>query len=278
MIESKVIADSISNQDKRITTLQLVYPRFIHGELMTHRVMSRNAMSSRAMPVAKMVEQVMNEPVVPLHWGANQPGMQASQEVEYQALLQGVEVWRAAAKSAADHAQSLAALGVHKQVVNRLLEPFQWMHTVVTATEWDNFFWLRLHKDAEPHIQILAQKMLRSMDESKPVERGVDPNEASSWHLPYMSESERKNLALGVLLKSSAARCARVSYLTHDKAAPSVEADLALYQKLVGGERQHSSPLEHQAYASMYSRDTSGNFEGWIQYRKLAEKGWNRND
>ena len=276
MIESKVIADSVSKSGKRITTLQLLYPRFIHGELMTHRVFSRNAMSSRAMPAVKMVEQVETEPVIPLHWGANQPGMQAANEVDYNTMLYGINIWKAAAKAAAGYAQTLATMGVHKQVVNRLLEPFQLMHTVVTATEFENFFWLRLHKDAEPHIQVLAQKMQRSMEDNTPVERGTDPNEIEGWHLPYMSEDERKNLALGTLIKSSAARCARVSYLTHDKLVPSIEADLALYQKLIGGERQHSSPLEHQGYASPYPRDTSGNFVGWVQYRKLAEKGWSK--
>ena len=80
-MEVKVIADSISESGKRITTFQLKYPRFIHSEVMTHRVFSRNASSSRAIPVKKMIEQVRNNPAMPIHWGANQSGMQAKNEL-----------------------------------------------------------------------------------------------------------------------------------------------------------------------------------------------------
>ena len=270
MIYAKIIADSTNEAGTRLTTLELNYPRFIHGEVMTHRVFSRNAMSSRAIPVAKMIEQVRNNPVIPIHWGANQPGMQADNE-----LANVVEVesqWRMAARFAADRAEYMAALGLHKQIVNRILEPFQWMRTILTGTEFDNFFELRIHPDAEPHINRLAVEMKSAMDTSKPIRRLSVSTHPDSWHLPYVRNFERERYSVLSLCKISAARCARVSYLTHDGAAPSLDADLALYERLAGGVPMHASPLEHQAFSGR-STDHSGNLNGWVQFRQIIADG-----
>lgn len=271
MIYAKIIEDSMSPGGNRLTTLELCYPRFIHGEVMTHRVFSRNAMSSRAIPVAKMLAQVKDDPVIPMHWGANQPGMQAKEEVPYQVMLVAIEMWKRAAEDAAHWAKALCDMGVHKQVANRLLEPFQWMRTIVSATEWDNFFALRDHKDAEPHFQLLAQAVRRAMDDNIPLRRPHAPYATVGWHLPYVTHEERQNNLPERLAKISAARCARVSYLTHDGANPSVEADLALYERLVGSVPMHASPVEHQACAGPLGFGPSGNFLGWAQYRKGLE-------
>jgi len=270
-ITATVIADSISSYGIRITTLQLKYPRFIHSEFMTHRVFSRNAASSRAIPVAKMIEQVQHDPAMPIHWGLNQPGMQASKEHTDPAAARFA--WFCAAQAAASQAQSLSELGLHKQIVNRVLEPFQWMHTIVTATEWDNFFELRCHPDAQPEFQVLANAIRTAMDESSPVERASSIQRATaSWHLPYVSDDERVNLHPHTLPKISAARCARVSYLKHDGTAPSIEDDITLFDRLVGGKPLHASPIEHQACAAS-SVARSRNFFGWHQYRDLFESG-----
>ena len=133
-ITAKVIEDSISPHGKRITTLQLRYQRFFHSELLTHRSFSRNSSSSRAIPVAKMIEQVRNDPAMPVHYGANQPGMQAKAELEGEDRENAVRAWEQAAYYAALVAEQMAELGLHKQVANRILEPFQFMSTVVTAT------------------------------------------------------------------------------------------------------------------------------------------------
>lgn len=271
IISAKIIEDSMSPGGNRLTTLELCYPRFIHSEFLTHRVFSRNAMSSRAIPVAKMIDQVRDDPVVPMHWGANQPGMQASNEVAYPVMLEAIDVWRKAANDAANRAQQLLGLGIHKQVANRLLEPFQWMRTIVTATEWENFFALRNHKDAEPHFQLLAQVMARAMSESVPIRRPNTPYDELGWHLPYVTYGERQSVKFHNLPKISAARCARVSFLTHDGASPSLEADLALYERLVGSVPMHSSPVEHQACAGPLGFGASGNFIGWAQFRKGLE-------
>lgn len=267
-IYAKVIADSISPIGRRIVTVEAQYPRFIHGELLTHRAFSRNAMSSRAIPVAKMVEQVRNDPAMPVYWGANQPGMQASAE-----LLDTTEArqsWCRAARQAADVAEHLNAIGLHKQIANRVLEPFQWMRTLITATEWGNFFELRMHPDAQPEFQHLAKLMFQEIANSTPVERFYTG--PSSWHLPYVSDAERAIYREDVLLKLSTARCARVSYLTHDGENPDIAKDIELYQRLVGSTPIHASPCEHQAQPLMSGMERSRNFVGWKQHRESVER------
>jgi len=268
VIYAKVIEDSTCTTGARITTMELQYQRFIHSEFLTHRVFSRNAMSSRAIPVEKMIEQVRSNPAAPLYWGANKPGMQATEEIRD--LTEAKQQWAMAARQAADRAESMNAIGLHKQLVNRLLEPFQWMRTIVTATEWDNFFALRCHPDAQPEFQVLANAMKAAMDESKPADRGRPgyQSHASSWHLPYIKPGEREYYLPSLLPKLSAARCARVSYLTHDGENPQVGKDLDLFNRLVGADPIHASPIEHQAYPAKTGDERSGNFVGWVQYRQ----------
>lgn len=269
-IEAQVVADSVSEGGARLTTLQLRYPRFIHAEFMTHRVFSRNASSSRAIPVAKMVEQVRNAPAMPIHWGRNQAGMQAHEELVGDDLFLAQARWLHAATLAAHQAEAMAEIGAHKQIVNRILEPFLFISVVVTATEWANFFELRAHPDAQPEIQALALEMRAAMRESTPVVRPFG-HHADSWHLPYVSNEERR-AALNdpkYLARLSAARCARVSYLNHDGTAPSIQKDLELYDRLVGSRPMHASPIEHQAYPERGVR--SRNFSGWRQFREVVE-------
>lgn len=285
-IEAKVIADSISEAGVRLTTLQLVYPRFIHAEFMTHRVFSRNASSSRAIPVAKMIEQVRTNPAMPIHWGKNQAGMQAKEELS-DAFNESIgtserqyvkNLWMHAAELAAMNAERMSQLGAHKQVVNRLLEPFQHIHVVMTSTEFDNFFELRAHEDAQPEIQALAYAMRDAMNASTPklIRRG-------EWHLPYVTEDERNDAYFQqpenrwLLPKISAARCARVSYLKHDGAVPSIEEDLTLFQRLAGAQPIHASPLEHAATPGPNPTFTprTRNFRGWQQFRAFYEEHMN---
>lgn len=270
--EAKVIEDSIAPHGVRLTTLQLRYPRLIHSEFMTHRVFSRNASSSRAIPVAKVIDQVRSDPAMPVHWGKNQSGMQAREELQGSDLSIAQSLWRQAASEAADTAEAMMTLGLHKQVANRILEPFQWMHVIVTATDWDNFFELRDHEDAEPNIRHLARMMRQVMDESTPVQRDHASLDHSAWHLPYVSAAERDELFDWILLvKVSAARCARVSYLNHDGSSPEIDKDLQLYDRLVGSRPLHASPIEHQGAPLRKADVRSGNFRGWQQFRKFVE-------
>lgn len=273
--DAKIIEDSVSQAGVRLTTMQLCYPRFVHSEFLTHRVFSRNASSSRAIPVEKMIQQVRNAPAMPVHWGANQKGMQARQELDRFGQLEATHLWSEAAFRAASIAERMAVLGLHKQVANRILEPFQWMHVIVTATEWDNFFELRDHKDADPNIALLASLMKTAMDVSEPVRRTTYKGLSCCWHLPYITAEERATfLAAPVTLaRASAARCARVSFLNHDGTAPDLGKDLELADRLVGSRPLHASPVEHQAWPmpSGLGDGFSGNFRGWHQFRKQIE-------
>lgn len=285
MIEAKVIADSISESGKRITTLQVKFHRFLLPEFNTHRVFSRNFSSSRAIPTKKLLEQVRNDPAMPVHWGANQPGMQASQELTGEAKENAITRWKIAAKLAADQAEILAEHGAHKQIVNRIIEPFVWANGIVTSTEWENWDQLRRHEDAQPEIYELACRIHEAREASTP--RLLKQGE---WHLPYISEEEHNDsffkipANVNMLQKISAARCCRVSYLKHDGQIPDVDDDLALFQRLAGAVPLHASPLEHQAkpdqqvygnggYKSSWKNpELWGNLQGWIQYRKLWEQ------
>jgi thymidylate synthase ThyX len=278
IIKAKVIEDSISQLGHRLTTLQLMYPRFILPEFNTHRMFSRNASSSRAIPVAKVIEQVKNSPAAPIHWGANQPGMQAHIEVPEDVKVQVKELWLKAAQNAADITEQMNSLGLHKQVANRILEPFVHISVIVTATEWANFFELRDHEDAQPEIKALAQAIKNSMAHSLPVLRDATKPQAkeSNWHLPYVTNEERFTINSPMTLaKISAARCARVSYLTHDGQSPNIEKDLALYERLVGSVPLHASPVEHQA-CPLSTSSFNKNFKGWYQFRTTIEQKMER--
>ncbi len=284
-IAAKIIEDSISQEGKRLTTLQLIYPRFIHSELMTHRVFSRNASSSRAIPVSKMLAMVREEPAMPIHWGKNQPGMQAKEELALGYKMHAERLWRMAAVKASQIAEDMMELGLHKQVANRILEPFQHIQVVLTATEWSNWDELRDHDDADPNIHQLARQVKLARESSEP--KLLLPDE---WHLPYVSESERNDGYFRdkpeLLRKISAARCCRVSYLKHDGSVANVQEDLDLCNRLAGAHPIHASPFEHQAtpmrkgegfaqegvsHIDRYGDCWSGNFNSWIQYRKVIE-------
>jgi thymidylate synthase ThyX len=273
-----MIASSVRDRPLSETflhTLQLRYPRFIHSELMTHRVFSRNAASSRAIPVAKMLEQVRTDPAMPIHWGKNQPGMQANAQLTGESLEWAKMQWLSAAQAAANYAKSMSddVIGLHKQVANRILEPFQFMHTIVSATDWWNFFELRAHPDAQPEFQELAYCIKAVIDHVESnklaVIRGHDRDAlpTDKWHLPYVLDSERALYQLPVLLAISAARCARVSYLTHDGEEPTVQKDIDLFGRLVGSKPLHASPIEHQARPMERSNGKVNNFRDWIQFR-----------
>ncbi len=271
MIEVKVIADSISLRDKRLTTFVLTYPRFIHAELMTHRVFSRNASSSRAIPVAKMMAAIKDNPAMPEYWGKNQAGMQAKEELSdepvYNGPGSGVDpsdrwkaklTWESARDEALKHVGRLEQIGLHKQIANRILEP--WMHITVvcSATDWDNFYHLRTHPDAQPEFRILAERMLVAHNESEP--KTLRFNE---WHLPFVLPEE--NLSFEDARKASVARCARVSYNNHDGTQPDLAKDRELHDRLLTS--GHCSPFEHQATPAI--ADRHANFSGWIQYRNI---------
>lgn len=260
-IEAIVVADSESEHWDRITTLQLTYPRFIHSEFMTHRVFSRSASSSRAIPVRKMLSHVWNNPATPVSWGRNIPGMQARTELEGVKLTIAKRLWKWSGRAMCAAVWIMDRIGLHKQVANRLLEPWQHIHVVVTSTEWQNFFALRCHPDAQPEFQELACKIREAMAASKPVKRA-----AGEWHLPYVSDAERDAIPMELAVRVSAARCCRVSYLNHGGHRSGLCENAQLYDRLIKADPPHMSPVEHQARAAE-RRTRYANFMGWRSHR-----------
>lgn len=260
--EARIVLDSVSEAGKRLTTLELNMPRFMLAQFNTHRALSRNAASSRAIPTAKLIERVRENPFVPAEFGANQRGMQASAALPDTAAEMSEKHWLMARDHAVLEANCLLEWGLHKQWANRLLEPFLWVKVLVSATEWANFFRLRLHEDAQPEFQRVAQAIKQAREESEPqlVGRG-------EWHLPYVSDVEVRESGPPVgtrfdLRALSVARCARLSPSTPEK-------DMELYERLLHGSGfGHWSPFEHVATPLSDPWEHSANFVGWVQWRK----------
>lgn len=292
MITVKIIQDSVY-KGKRITTFELEYPRFIHSEFMTHRVFSRNAASSRAIPTAAMHQQILASPAMPSAWGKNQPGMQAKEDLPPEHTEIAKQIWALACKEAVTFSKRLADLGAHKQIANRITEPYMTMKTVLTTTELDNWFELRNHTDADPTIHELASKMWDAILESKPLEL-VE----AEWHVPYIHReflagkitysTNDTLLTLEEAIQISASCCAQVSYRKNDD---SLGKALMIYDKLINSKPQHASPIEHQAtpivttsvnwcvvpkdwqkgvtHVDRWGQYWSGNLCGWVQFRQL---------
>lgn len=256
--EARILADTINTCGNRLTTFEVTYPRFVHAELMTHRMLSRNSASSRAIPVQKMIDRVLSDPVIPIWWGKNQPGMQANEELEEKERDIVRWHWLDARDNSVAAARQLSKDGVHKQIVNRLLEPWMWITVIVSATEWDNFFHLRCHPDAQPEIRKIADMMQDLYKRNIPITGSY-----GYWHTPLIQPDE-EFLYTEDRIKVSVGRCARVSYLTHD-GKRDLQADIDLCDKLIAS--GHWSPFEHVARA-LTTPTRHGNFIGWRQYRK----------
>jgi len=301
MFNARVILDSIGPNGARLTTFELTMPRIVLAEFNTHRMFSRNSASSRAIPVEKMLQKVKDDPFIPTYWGKNQKGMQAEQELTEEEQTRATNEWLYARSDMYDRAEALREIGVHKQLTNRLLEPWLWHTVIFTATELDNFYALRANKMAQPEIRLPAEMLIEAYELSKPMELL-----AGEWHLPLVTNYDLHREPGGdrwftfttarTLLvteftywcKISSARCARVSYLTHE-GKRDLSADLALHDNLLAN--GHMSPLEHPAMALTESqwrtiaiamsvewaerRVPVGNFWGWQQYRKTISNEHN---
>ena len=298
-ITAKIIADSISTHGIRMTTMEIEYPRFILAELNTHRMLSKNSSSSRAIPLAAMHQQIQDNPAMPVYWGKNQPGMKAKEELVGSDRSQAEYLWRKFIQVSIEFAQQLGATGLHKQIANRPTETGMMMKTVISGTEWANLFWLRDHPDAQPEFRDLAHKMYHAMRYHEPTT--LAPGE---WHLPYVDvyrsplddrlsylNPEGGEYSVEEARIVSASCCAQVSYRKNDD---SLDKALKIYKQLIESTPAHASPVEHQATpmpdrlavrddtqanawppgVTHRSRDGSywsGNLQGWIQHRKLIQ-------
>lgn len=299
MYECRIERDSINLYGERLVTVVIELPRIILAELNTHRLFSRSSASSRAIPVQKQIQKLKEDPFVPFYWGKNQKGMQATEELTPELQEQARALWLESSEGQIAYAEKMMALGVHKQLTNRLLECFMWHQVIITATEWDNWDHLRRDKDAAPEIQRAAELIHSAMDQSRPTLL-----RDGEWHLPFVDDEDRASGAYNDndLVKISVGRSARVSYNNHD-GERNVEDDMRLADRCRKG---HMAPWEHAARpmtyderdpfeqvkfspsptdpAEEFTSDSSwhrighthflGNFNGWVQARKLIHGEW----
>ena len=269
----EVIADSISPQAVRLTTLSVTLPRLVLAELNTHRMLSRNSASSRAIPIQRMIDKVTQDPFIPFYWGANQKGMQAAVEIDPTSREEAERDWLHGRDLMIQQVSKLSNRNVHKQIANRLLEPWLYTTVLVSATDWDNFYGLRCHPDAQPELRRAAEMMHDAMAASTP--RRIAYGE---WHVPYARDEDATVAATALdnvsdditpptyaRLLLSTARCARVSYDASASVREQVE-DIALAKRLASS--GHWSPFEHIATPSR-RLGYSANFWGWCQLRRL---------
>lgn len=281
MISSKILADSINASNrKRLTTFLLRYPRIVHAEHLRHRIFSFSVSSSRAIPIKKMVDDVLREGYVPTKWRKNQKGMSPEFEINEEESVRAWSNWISARSAAMYYAQELDKLGVAKEITNRLLEPFMYVNVLCSGTDFENFFALRANKFAQHEIQELAYLMLEEYNKSQP--REIAPlgawlvnepgklskylEDVNNYHVPFGDKMPEDTTAKEKLM-ISCARAARLSYSTFDGEI-NKDKDIELFNKLVAG--NHMSALEHVAYPVDNTR-IHGNFTGWMQLRKTFE-------
>jgi len=274
-VSAKVVACS-GFMGQRLTSIVIECPRWILAEVDTHRVFSRSFASSRAIPTQKMLDRVRRNPVYPSRWGINRPGMQSTEDATPEQAKAFKDIWfMSAAENCARVEQLLSDdRPLHKQWANRLLEPFLTVRGIVTSSEWDNFFTLRLHKDAQPEFLLLAQCIKVATDRA--ITKSLRDGE---WHLPFITAEEYNEYDIATLLMASTARCARASYDNVDGSTVSIEKDQETYNKLITSKPVHASPAEHPAQAfgkfdqmSPWPKWNRSNFsEVFLQYRKVVE-------
>lgn len=274
-----IIADSINPKGDRLFTVEATFPRIVLAEVNTFRMASKNSSSSRAVPCKKMIQRVLDDPFIPIWWGKNEKGMAASEEMSEKEREIATKVWLKARDNAVKSVNMLIGvdkvqddgnifepgwalsentLDTHKQIANRLLEPFMWHTAIISATDWGNFFNQRCDRAAQPEIRKAAEMICEAYYSHEP-----NLLNYGDWHLPFVTEEEKSTLELENQQKLSVARSARVSYLSHD-GIRDLQADYGLFDKLKIG--MHMSPAEHAAQAT--NTDYIGNFIGFTQLRK----------
>lgn len=270
-ITAKVILDSISEDGVRLTTLHLHYPRYILPEVDTHRMLSKNSRSSRARPVNSVMREVYDNPFIPSHWTAYQKGMQGQEITDPKAIEFYTDFITSLGKNIVDAIElfneNCDAKGIprlHKQVLNRYIENFASTDTIISGTDWKNFFNLRVSNKTEPHFKELAEAMQKAMAESVPQLVVV-----GGYHLPYITADELYSHTMDQCKLASVARCARVSYAPFGSNEPDFDKDLELGKTLL--QDKHMSAFEHVATPLLCASERVSNFHGWKQYRQEVD-------
>lgn len=267
MIQAKVLAHTKNlYSGDEVITFECTYHRFILPEVNTYRNLSRNSASSRGIPVKKRIDQILENPAYPISWGENQRGMIAKNEVSDEVKTKAKEIWKRASLQAIQIAEELMNLNIHKQVVNRVLEPFTWQTSVISGMrQWfEHMFNQRIHPDAQPEFCELAMKMRTALLDSTPKTKTV--------HLPYILPEE-ENIPISHKMMASVARCARVSYTPFNSEKVDIEQDLDLFKRLVSASPPHLSPLEHVLIPDEndYSLIYYHNFKRFVSFRWICE-------
>jgi hypothetical protein len=280
---ARVIQHSVNSRGIELISFEVALHRWILAEVNTHRDLSRNYRSSRAVPVVKLLREVRESPAMPVEWMANGPGMMPTEPMTAEEEAEARIIWMSAAADAVSHVERLAATRLHKQWANRLLEPYLFCHGVITATNYKNMYSLRCHKAAQAEFRVLANLMRDAAEKSLPV-----PLAPGEWHLPYVTSRDREwvrdmrfNDPMQKLREMSVPRVARVSVNPHDETSVNPEKDFGLHDRLLAD--KHMSPFEHQATADAWNPwsptkfwrpagwanpGLHGNFRGYCQYRK----------
>lgn len=285
-IRATIVCDSVNKNFGRITTLNIKYGRFIHPEFLRHRQISRSVKSSRAIPAKKLRSEVMKNTYMPVKFGKNQKGMQSKESLKGVKYVAAQSLWRLSALISCAAHFTLEKCSLHKEVVNRVIEPYMYVEETITATDWDNLFTLRIHDDAQEDIRSIVEKIKYAMDHSEP-----KLLEFGEYHVPYLNRmrdnsgvlqhyrddedmKNNKHLNIGDAIMTSIARCARSSYVKHDSTNSTLEEDRILCERLIRSLPPHSSPMEHIALADLIN-NKSRNFTGnWMQYRQIYEENF----
>lgn len=230
-----------------VRTFILEYPRYIHSQVMTHRIFSRNATSSRAIKLEKMLKGLDKNFVIPKYWGAKQRGMQAYSQIAPHTQSEAIHVWYEAYKNARRSALALDQLGVHQQVVNRLLEPFMIIRVMLTGDDFDNFLKLRTAHDSQPEIQELALKMQDCI-------KRAPKAKVSDVHLPYPDYTVAQNIAAAAF----------ISY-NNPPSNDVVKCERMLHKLMADG---HESPSEHVVYEGVKNTKYCNLMAGRMQFRQ----------
>jgi thymidylate synthase ThyX len=273
--EARIILDSVGPNGARLTTFELSYPRFVHAELMTHRMLAKSSASSRAIPTEKLLARVMTDPAMPVYWGQNERGMQASGELSEVDQVVAYELITSMRDRAVKDVRQLGSVGLHKQIANRYIEPWMFIVVIVTGTHWRNFFDLRDHAKAQPELRETAAKAHALYKASEP-QTLAD----GEWHMPFVSGRDHAELLRAGFDDSdikwiAVGRCARASYLTHDGLRDPAE-DLVL-GKVKMRENGHMSPLEHVAEAmsmEAWRADAEARARAWVDYGTPVGNLW----
>lgn len=260
-ITAEVVQASRYN-NKVVWTLKLKYGLMIHAELLRHKLFSHSVKSNRAIEPHRIRHEVINDPYIPVRFGQNQRGMVAKGESKYARFAR--KMWLAARYVACGIHYCFEKIGIHKEITNRLLFPWQWVSQTLTFTEIDNFFNLRLHQAAQPDIQRLAQ-VIRDCLENAHANDEIEDIGLGDYHVPYVNrykngegqvvyrDNDGRELSVEQAIVCSMARCARSSYNNHDgskstyntRVKQGMRTDLEIYQDLIESKPVHASPGEH---------------------------------